>query len=162
MYEHSPLLGLRTIPQFPSGAGQNTRRSRAIEDLGAGGAAAKFQHKLHHQVFQLVAHLAEHSIVLAHGIEHYPVARGNLQSLGNWLSAHIDHDIERSPLIKFKALGKLLVDRKIFFQHGLASHIGNALGGHQPGAEGVQYVGTVSAGEPFRHLAAAGVADANK
>src|SRR5581483_7923495 len=121
---------------------------------------AQVQNQLHDEVLDLVAHFAV--VLVLHGdrIGDRPFHRRYFQPDRH--TAHVHQKINVADVDGRQALGVVGAQIEVLLLHGAEGIGGQPARRGQAGARGQQNVGAVSAGEGFRHLAAAGVPDTNE
>ena len=125
------------------------------------GAIANVQNEAHHEPFDLVGYGSIKLVALSYGVCDRPC-----EHLGagkrNWLAAHIHKDVVAFLRGQFHPFREMILNVQIVFGQNLFRQRCDQRGGAQARAPNLQNVRPVGQRESLRHLAAAGVADANK
>jgi len=113
-------------------------------------------------MFQLVANLDIRVFALANGIFDIPFEDFDLHLVRELVSTHVDNQVELGDTHLVEIFRKLIVDIDVFGFHDFFGQWLHDTGGRKAGARWFKYIGAVFSREPFRHLAAARVADAQE
>src|ERR1700733_3001881 len=123
---------------------------------------AELKNQLHHQHFDLVAHVDVDFLALTNRVRHLPLADFHRNPAGQFHAAHVDDGIASRQRQRGKILRKLIVvTDSLVFHHLLGQWLNNR-GGRQTRAQRLYNVRAILPGESFRHLASARIADAKK
>src|SRR5271157_4020800 len=135
----------------------------AAEPAG-GGLLAQINDQRHYQLLDLIADLAVLVILHEDRIVDFPFenlgARG--QIFGDRTATQVHDQVEFGAPQMTETFGELIAQVDVFFAHGFEGIGSDSYGGRETGTGGDQDICAIGAGEGFRHLAAAGVADAEK
>ena len=113
-------------------------------------------------MFDLVTAGDEEFFGLAHGVFDGPVANFHRHFGGELFAADVDDEVEAGHGDVFEIFREMVFEANILFFHDfLREGLDDGSRG-EAGARGLDYIGTIFAGESFRHLATNGVTDAKK
>ena len=118
--------------------------------------------KVEHMLLHFHSHFPVNGFFVACRIFDLPLAFGGGDDRGKLDGTEVYDKVHLLEADSVEALGKLACHVDIAFAENAAGGLRNAAGGAQTGAGRLQNVGAMSAGKGLRHLAAAGIAHADK